>query len=435
MTEQTKQKPTEKKTKKRSFPIILGIIFSIPIILLAISYVSGRGSGNIITETKTVSEFSKISLSGVGNLTIEQSDTESLEIEAEDNIIEKLDIQVVNKTLKIGYKKVWFWNIWPTKDINFHITAKNIEDIKISGSGSVVSESLKSDNLNISINGSGEVDLKTEAQTLNSTISGSGTFNISGTATDQTITINGSGDYLTNDLKSKTATVNINGSGKVELSVSDELDVRISGSGDVKYSGQPIVTQDVSGSGKIEQVKTTTSNKDNTSSDTTNSKTYKNETYKFAINYPSDWKYSEKSYKDFRNKETEINEIVFSPEQVFDINSGVFSIKIYRPKSDSTLETFLNTHLCFPVGEGNNNCSRVSDGSNSPIGSFFNQPVKKLEYHPVVHFAEAIVAKKDGYFYEFNIDFENPVYKEYHPKPDELRDTFNQILSTFKILD
>jgi hypothetical protein len=57
-----------------------------------------RGSGQLTTESRPVSGFTKVELSGTGELTIEQTGTESLTISAEDNILPRLTSEVSGDT-------------------------------------------------------------------------------------------------------------------------------------------------------------------------------------------------------------------------------------------------------------------------------------------------------------------------------------------------
>ena len=45
------------------------------------------GSGNVVTESRAVSEFTAVSVHGVGRITIEQTDEETLTITADDNVL------------------------------------------------------------------------------------------------------------------------------------------------------------------------------------------------------------------------------------------------------------------------------------------------------------------------------------------------------------
>ena len=62
------------------------------------------GSGNVVSESRNVSGFTKIDLSGAGEVTIDQNGTEALTIEAEDNLMSKVTSEVGDGTLRLGEK-------------------------------------------------------------------------------------------------------------------------------------------------------------------------------------------------------------------------------------------------------------------------------------------------------------------------------------------
>ncbi|MDP3965157.1 MAG: head GIN domain-containing protein [bacterium] len=233
---------------------IVGLILVIVALFAAVVYLTGRGSGNVVSEERKLGEFSRIALNGVGNITVTQGEQVSLAVEAEDNIIGKISTEVEGDTLKINYNRSWWlWTFWPTKDINFAVTVTELDSVSISGSGSLSSSNLNSDDFEISISGSGDVNLFLRAETLTSTISGSGDFALSGEVGSQILKINGSGEYLAQELSSREASIDINGSGTAEVWAEDTLEVDISGSGTVRYLGNPQVSQSISGSGDIEK--------------------------------------------------------------------------------------------------------------------------------------------------------------------------------------
>ena len=73
----------------------------------------------------------------------------------------------------------------------------------------------------------------------------------SGRAQEQDVSISGSGEYNGEALTSRSARVNVSGSGDVVVNASDALDAQVSGSGNVRYVGNPSVTEKVSGSGSV----------------------------------------------------------------------------------------------------------------------------------------------------------------------------------------
>jgi len=209
------------------------------------------GSGKVVTETRDVKYFDRVTLKGSGNLIIEQGDEESLTIEAENNIIPMITTEVQRTNLVIDYEWRFLSIRIPTKPINFYLKVKDIKAITLSGSGTIKSDSLKGEQIDINISGSGKADLNVNVKEINTRISGSGSVKVAGEAEKQEIVISGSGSYPASGLASKECRIVISGSGSCIVRVSDDLDVHISGSGNVSYIGNPMINQDISGSGKV----------------------------------------------------------------------------------------------------------------------------------------------------------------------------------------
>jgi hypothetical protein len=230
---------------KRLFVAVLVIL---TLVLTACNVV--RGSGNVETEERTVSDFSGIDLSGSGEVIVTQAEVESLIIEAEDNLIPLIETEVRNGKLVIGSKENSA--LMPTKPIRILVTMPNIDNLAVSGSGEIVAESVTSDNLELDVNGSGDIDIEQlVAESITADISGSGNLTLAGAVAEQRIDISGSGKYKADALESDTAVVAVDGSGKTTIWVNEILDAEINGSGEVNYYGSPSVNQDISGSGDV----------------------------------------------------------------------------------------------------------------------------------------------------------------------------------------
>ena len=188
------------------------------------------GSGQLATQSRQVSGFTSVELTGVGELSIDQTGTESLTVSAEDNLLPLLTSEVEGDTLILGKKPNT--RIVTTKPITYTLTMKDITGLAVSGSGTINAPKLTTAALRIEI-------------------SGSGVITTAGNADDQSLEISGSGRYLADGLTSKTTTAEISGSGTGNVVASNALDVKISGSGTLTYSGNPQVSQTVSGSGKL----------------------------------------------------------------------------------------------------------------------------------------------------------------------------------------
>ena len=248
-------------------------------ILIAAMFISGcglqivTGSGKIATETREVGNFSAVKLAGIGDVIITQTDTVSVRIEAEDNLIPYFETTVQGDTLNIGIKDQYLgYNLHPTRPVRFYVSTPDLNAIALAGSGNIITSDVKSKDFKVSLLGSGDitndsltattVDInlagsgnvsldKISADSISSTIAGSGDISVAGKVVDQTSRIVGSGDYRASDLESETATVRVTGSGNSYVRATSSLNVTILGSGDVNYTGHPSVNTSIAGSGDV----------------------------------------------------------------------------------------------------------------------------------------------------------------------------------------
>jgi hypothetical protein len=191
-----------------------------------------RGSGKVVTEPREVSGFDEVVLTGFGDVIVEVTGTESLTIEAEDNILPLLTSEVISGRLELGARQSADQQLSPTRDVVFRITATELVGTSVLGSGNVVVSGVEAPSFSVSIAGSGEVSPEGTCDSLAVDISGSGAFNGEG-------------------LVARAGTVAVSGSGTSVVNATDELEVTVSGSGLVEYLGTPTVQRTVTGSGDV----------------------------------------------------------------------------------------------------------------------------------------------------------------------------------------
>ena len=212
-----------------------------------------KGSGKVVTESRIVSGLDSVVLEGSGELIITQGDTESLSVEAEDNLLPLITTDVSGGTLTIGFRRGEV--VQATKPIVYRLNLSTLRGLTLSGSGSVRSDSLTADSLRVSLSGSGSITLqKVTATDLVVDLSGSGSIVTAGEAKQLDASLSGSGSYKAPDMKSSTAKVSISGSGSVTVWAQESLATDISGSGSVAYYGKPAVTSTGSGSGSVKSL-------------------------------------------------------------------------------------------------------------------------------------------------------------------------------------
>jgi hypothetical protein len=161
----------------------LAVVVSVMALSILACQVGGftrvRGSGNIVEEGREVSGFTGVALAGIGELTIEVGERESLRIEAEDNLMTYLETEVRNGMLEIGVQDGV--NLNSTRPVRFYLTVKELDTIVLSGSGDIKAPDLEAERFSVTISGSGDVEMgDLSADTLDVVISGSGNLDIAG---------------------------------------------------------------------------------------------------------------------------------------------------------------------------------------------------------------------------------------------------------------
>ncbi len=219
-----------------------------------------KGSGNVTSEKRNLTKFSKINVSDKINLNLSQGTAdENLELKAEDNIVKQIKTEVSGDTLYISFERQTIFGlntIDPTKDVTINLNYKDLTDINLSGSVILNSQNkVRVDKLNLTQSGFATVTLDLFVNSLTSNLSGSTIANLTGSATSQEVNSSGLAKYTAGDLDSKDVKVILSGLGDVKVRADESLDINVSGAGSVEYAGNPKkLTQNISGVGTVKQV-------------------------------------------------------------------------------------------------------------------------------------------------------------------------------------
>jgi energy-converting hydrogenase Eha subunit A len=211
------------------------------------------GSGVVETETFEVASFDAISVDYPGEFTIVQGESESVEIEAEDNLLAQLSVDVENDTLRIeNTEQNWRDRVNPTKPVLVTITVVELNRVQFPTAGKMMIKALETDSLSVSVSGAGDLNLvDLDADSLDFSLSGAGNINVDGVADRLQLNISGFGNFNGSDLQSQEADVAISGAGSATVWAEETLDARISGAGSIDYYGSPNVNERISGVGSV----------------------------------------------------------------------------------------------------------------------------------------------------------------------------------------
>lgn len=188
------------------------------------------GSGEVTTETREVSGFTRIRFTGVGVLNITQAGTESLTVSADDKLLPMIVTRVRDGVLELGMERNTMAT--PRSHITFTLTIKTLEGIDLSGAASIHASDIHTETLDIDFSGAGKME-------------------ITGSAQRQTVLVSGAGAYEAKDFKTAVTDARITGAGYAHVYASETLNAKVSGVGKITYYGPARVYPKVSGIGSI----------------------------------------------------------------------------------------------------------------------------------------------------------------------------------------
>lgn len=236
-----------------------------------------QGSGNVISETREVSDFEEVEVCCGMQLVLKQGDETQLTLEADDNILPQIETAVRSGTLTVRFRtNVTFLNFRLSQPATVYLQMPTIHGVTISGGGSLETERIETDRVTLEFSGGShgmigdlqaesvdllasggsQVEVDTvDADTLDVEVSGGGRTTINGgTVTNQRVVASGGSRYLAAAVEGETAKLEVSGGGEANVWVTESLDVEASGGSTVEYRGSPTIDQQLSGGSELRSV-------------------------------------------------------------------------------------------------------------------------------------------------------------------------------------
>ncbi len=241
--------------KISSFSIFLyaSMLVGMSSLMASCSAIGGiHGDGNVLKETRKVSSFDGIEVSGAFEIILRQGATEEVTVESDANLLPVIRTEVVGGTLNIETTKP----VQHSTVMKVYVTVKDLKRIDVSGAVDITTEGrITVPGLSLDASGASDSRLDIAVQTLKLDCSGASKLKFSGSATNVSMDLSGASDIFAYDLLAESYDIDISGAGNAQLNVSKKIRAQISGAGSVKYKGSPTeVDQSVSGAGSIKKV-------------------------------------------------------------------------------------------------------------------------------------------------------------------------------------
>ena len=237
---------TKMKTGIYSFSALLVIFL---IVISSCDLVGEQGSGNVIKQDRKVSGFTSLDVSGAFKVYLSQGATQSVIIEADDNLMDKIETEVVGGKLRISTKH----HIINAKSLKVYITATQMESIELSGAVDLQTQTrLSGTSLSVDVSGASDSKIELAVQKLEVSSSGGSSLQLIGTATEVKMDVSGAVDLHAFDLLTEKFNLSMSGAGEADINVKNELNADISGAASVRYKGNPAkLVEDISGAGSV----------------------------------------------------------------------------------------------------------------------------------------------------------------------------------------
>jgi hypothetical protein len=205
------------------------------------------------TEKREVGTFDALDIELAADIFIRQGDSAQVEVEGPDDVLERIKTEVKDGKLYVTTQSNWKnWNQF--EKIRLYLTVPTLNEVVFSGVGKMeMKGKWVGQKLKLKLEGAHNVympDLKLEE--FIAIFDGTGSLEVGGNADKVKLTLNGTGSIFANDLVAQNAKCSVNGVGKLECQVSDELVADVSGLGSILYGGEPKnVRSSVSGLGRV----------------------------------------------------------------------------------------------------------------------------------------------------------------------------------------
>ena len=205
------------------------------ILIAAVTVVAGCsrprivGDGVIKTEDRSISEFSKVVVTG-GYQIKWSSGKPALNISTDQNLLPLIETAVSGSTLKIDSKD----NLAPTKSITIILSSASLTDVRLTGGISFKASQITGQDLKLESTGASEIS-------------------VDGSVTNLEVNLTGASKLNARSLHTQIATLSLVGASEANVTVADTLKASVTGAGMLTYSGNPkSVEKNITGAGTIQ---------------------------------------------------------------------------------------------------------------------------------------------------------------------------------------
>jgi citrate lyase gamma subunit len=194
------------------------------------------GNNHVVKKEREAGKFTGLRVSSGIDVYLKQSDNESIEVEADENLHEYILTEIRDGVLHV-YTEA---NIREAEMKRVYVSMKEVNSLKTSSAGDIIGETpVKTEKLELSATSAGDIKLEVNVEEIEANISSSGDVTLTGKADILNADLSSAGDLNAYGLEVREADVSASSAGDADINVSERLIARSSSAGDVNYRGNP----------------------------------------------------------------------------------------------------------------------------------------------------------------------------------------------------
>lgn len=223
------------------------------LLLLMGTFASCNVGINNYSENIEIEGVKRLKLSGVFNVNISQYDQESLEISGSEDLVKKLKVKQTGDLLELTLSEKDQGGFLKNNSVQVNLVIADLTELHFNGAGNIkTSEIMSLENLRITGNGVGNIQLEIAAESVDSKLNFVGNMELKGETNELKLVNEGIGNIDASQFTAQKVNLVSSGIGAVSVHCEDELSLRVDGIGSVSYTGNPtVISEKVSGLGKV----------------------------------------------------------------------------------------------------------------------------------------------------------------------------------------
>lgn len=190
-----------------------------------------------VKEERQVGTYENIKVNGPFKVTLINGEPGELTLNGEAPMLDIITTEVTDGTLQIYLAEGKA--LPPTQKVEIKVPFKQLNRIALIGSGQIdVNRTIRND-ITVTLDGCGSINLTAYADTIETCLLGQGEIRVEGHTDNFTCKIIGCGHIAAYDLDAENVKACISGSGTIETECKKSITGRIQGSGNIAFSGNP----------------------------------------------------------------------------------------------------------------------------------------------------------------------------------------------------